>query len=1400
MHPQANTEPVTLGTLLQQARERAGTAPSGVAIPRPTSVPPPSPGDPGTGLNIQEGAQEAQFRDAREAEAAERAARPDVAVPTQTTVPPPVKPETNPFALVSQASMAMAQGNQEVAFLIKQVAPTIGHPGHFIQGVLPPPTGAELDPNTILGSVAVAIRETIASGDLTRPLTREELESPLALPMAIPQGIPLTGGLTALSRIQGRFTARLSQAGRIGDLLPNESAFPGRSAPVIDIPGGAGTSILPNLQAVDEVLEIAQAERLPELFSKIPGVSQAIRLVDASKVAWKPIDVAFDVILPRLKAQGGTRATIAMAHLRRLGTIDELFGPEDAQGYLTRGPLKGKVLNDVRTYPGRYELTEAQREWIRTAHVLEDAKLKLLNDNGVEVVALTFDEGGQFAGRKIYSRTLADGQTVEGAFVGPGPARFGGRLGLENQRVFETAEDAIAAGYKLMREDDALWLNLRGAYNRVGQKQVDDWLRDRIPWRTTGAPEELRMAALAAKAKTVVARNAIKAIQRARRGERLPSATIKSIERVLPTVGSRLSTASRITLEDMVRAVEALQAPAVELPVPTAGTLQKLSRLLEDAVTFARANPKNAEAQRNARTLARQLGFAKFRFAKGEPFLLEKKPIKELRLLQDKALQELLTEVRGVPEIGVTATGKPITRFKGGLLKELQVAETKVKGDLAKAAARARKPAPFGRESGLSPERIAELVRRGELSKLGAPVGAERQVISPAFAGRILAHADAEAIDKALGTGMTGFSQFLTAINNVNAVQRLYALAGDASPFTIQLIFLAGQPVKMARAAKGFTQAFFDPAFQSKYITRNADLIARHHNFFLASSGTTEAVEALTRGGLLTRGPGKIPEKLLQPFRRGYETALDVAGIEMLKSLEAIPKNAVERAQMVSFVNEFRGLVDTARLGVPQTMRQLESVALLAPKYNRAIASLLFDVFRGNLRGHLARVALLRGVAALSAMNVAVSLARGESPDEIWEHFIPGNPNFFTWTIAGQQIGPGSKVRSVLNLIGNSAEDPSRLLELSMDNPGLRFVRGNMAAAPSATTDLLTGRRFNGDPSRDGMLSVAETVLAENLLPIWIQSMALEGGTIPQRATRGAAEFFGFRAYPSPAIVDFIDYVEKQTGGRYENLDKVVKDRFKKVDPVGKQKYERHLADLEGKGRVEEAILDLRAARDQRIERLDIVSEYAEANDAFPLLRVAIQESGQELAAQYEAIEGVPRYADTFERFEEIPDNATPDDLVYRKYMAIITDPTLDDEIEGYDFDERDRRLDDLRNLYPLQWGQVLEIRDLDRSAYSQAVRAWYRASEVTLKPFWDITDDVIGDNGRLREQYKEYVQLGKEDRQRQRDFARIHVFLGAAVAEIAKRRKAMRLTNRAVDATLSKWYAQYKPLNPLNQ
>lgn len=488
---------------------------------------------------------------------------------------------------------------------------------------------------------------------------------------------------------------------------------------------------------------------------------------------------------------------------------------------------------------------------------------------------------------------------------------------------------------------------------------------------------------------------------------------------------------------------------------------------------------------------------------------------------------------------------------------------------------------------------LAEGVRARARERAMRTTFEEATVKAPAFAGKILTGPEAKATAKALNDFFTPeVSQALLAVNKVNAVSRMMALAGDASIAGIQLIFLPfTNPKAFTDSMKGFVKAMFNPTFQANQLAKHSDLIARHPDIVLSFRGATEMTEAMARGGWLSpnikllpqgenwlksmgllapRTVGKTAGTILRPFQRGYEGALDTAGLKLLESMEHLATTPAQTAELDAFINEFRGLFSQSRLGMSLTQKQVERAGVLAPQYTRAIGSLLVDAVRGTfgkgeLRGKLARDSLAKGIVGMMALSTAVSMMKGESIDEAVDHLNPMSNNFMTWDVAGQRVGPGSKVRSILRLIGQIGDDPSNLVdEISMRNPGLRFLRGNLAPVGGTAIDLLTGRNFIGDPTRDGMLNLTKTVIGENMVPIWLQSLAYEGGSVEQRMLRGAVEFVGGRAYPqlpplTPEQIQWRAYrgIEDKIWANYPREMRKINDEITKLeseDPIKARK------------------------------------------------------------------------------------------------------------------------------------------------------------------------------------------------------------------------------------------------------
>ena len=454
---------------------------------------------------------------------------------------------------------------------------------------------------------------------------------------------------------------------------------------------------------------------------------------------------------------------------------------------------------------------------------------------------------------------------------------------------------------------------------------------------------------------------------------------------------------------------------------------------------------------------------------------------------------------------------------------------------------------------------------------------------------------------KELDTAIPQLTPGLNTMGKVNALVRFMELNADAGQFMIQLFYLGGShPTVWGKAINGFVRGFIDVAsgrnvYHENLIANNRELLARHRGLITSIKGS-EYTEAAERGGLLESIPigGRAITKVINPFARAFNAAMDTAGIELAKSLEMTlkPKTAKEFADIDAFINQIRGLASSARMGVSPQMRAIENSLLLAPRYNRSIAALLWDTVgdwkfaKGGHRGTLSRQALRRSITGILFLGIAFKIAEYQNITEekdrtkagMWKHvekFIsPTSPQFFTFEVGGTNIGPGTKIRSLIALFGKSGSaaitEPSSLLEISNRNPFIRFGRGNAAPVISDTWDIFSGHNYMGEPTgwRDGwdegfidnIKKSGEKVLLPDIMPIWAQAVLLESGGAGQRASRGAVEFFGGRAYPLRREQLAQNIAEREGLGDYEELDARAKhliDRLvaEEMEAAGREKY-----------------------------------------------------------------------------------------------------------------------------------------------------------------------------------------------------------------------------------------------------
>ena len=967
--------------------------------------------------------------------------------------------------------------------------------------------------------------------------------------------------------------------------------------------------LVEELSSVSDIEDVLTANMIDNNYTNImktlPIVRNILKRIDPSAAATDPLTRGM-IAHAMVSSEGLQKSQIAFSRLNRLGKQSDVFGDLDDKGLLmgdeVHPKLRGLTLNTVRTnVKYRPYLSPKQTEWVDTINGIEDGRLAMLKAEGIEVNELVFEEGGRYGGRTVMGKVFADGSTMATIVVGGEEGRLPtAKRGFEKNRVYSTAEEAIEDGFRYLEEDETVLRGLQGAYQRVSDKKFVDYIVKNVVWtRTSQAPDEITKRRAIADKRYDAAKNLLTQLQDAKRGKQIPWQTRKSIETILPEVEGMLDDVSQITLEQLIKAGRVAADQPIDA-TPRKGAVKALFnrvKELENEINTIKASGEEVPSEliRRLNQMKKDLGFTKFRvreayknFEETGTFEYNFERSALGILMEDKvgAIDKLLDIVRGTPYIKTLESGATITKHRGGLISDLGQESLKVNKEYKEALENARKVHALEGTAGAKiPALSGKIFTEKQPTNLGfikdKGTGKMRPIVGQDVSEKII---------RSLIEDTRG-SEWLNTVNTYNSAMRFFQLAGDMSMIGIQLLFLTGHAVRhpsfLPRVIKAYVHAFIDPTVHAKILDNNRELLNNHPGMMLSASGTefTDFPRVISDAGFVRAKPvqmigeaasyvpglpqtGRGYMRFLVGAQQGFEAALDTAGIELLKTIDHLAVDAKSTQEIDDFVNEFRGLANPSRLGITAKQRQVETLILLAPRYNRAIAAMMFDVVRGNIRGSQARKKLASSFAAISAMGVAFSLAQGEEPEDIVEHFKPHSPKFMTWDVGGANIGFGSKVRSLMKLTGNiymQEDDNGNLPDASMwdilsSNPGFKFLRGNASPVIGSGIDFISGRTYMGEPLHgDQFLSLqtlertAVNELLPMTMPIWASSVLLERGNAVQRATRGVSEFLGGRGYPESSYQIMQRFASDTLEIDYEDLEpferKMLRDIL--VDVIG---------------------------------------------------------------------------------------------------------------------------------------------------------------------------------------------------------------------------------------------------------
>lgn len=510
----------------------------------------------------------------------------------------------------------------------------------------------------------------------------------------------------------------------------------------------------------------------------------------------------------------------------------------------------------------------------------------------------------------------------------------------------------------------------------------------------------------------------------------------------------------------------------------------------------------------------------------------------------------------------------PVVKPVAAIEAELKALRTEVK-----AITEARK-APFWK---------AKSEKALQMEKVRQPEIGEGYIMQPFAGGKIYDQEFVDAFNKFFGHkgGLTA----LNVTSDVAGILRITKAALDFSMPAIQGLpswglahsYLLIDPPTGARLLgawyKTFVQstaAFFRPEVLAAAIKKIQPSAMERVSF----GGSARAVDYFqvlwTKKGLagaFQKTAGKIPFKPYDRAEIAFFGAGELVRDRFWKILGAKAIRNGKEFELARFLDRFTGITDSATLGVPMTVRQLEQTFVwFAPNYTRACLTVLSDLFRGGYTGAMAREALGGMIAAGSAMysgiQYAIATTEGLDNEQAWKRVLEGfgvktdpitgevtwqpTGTFMTLKIGNYYMGFGGFWYGLLRLSGNimatidevgerEVIDLVRIMKNGSfnkkDNPFIYWWYSRSSPFFGTGFELADGKDFLGYPiegTEDYLKYIAtrfEPIWMEQGLNWLVPGMARDH-EIPEDLARAAivpAELFGLRTFPESQWTIFYD-------------------------------------------------------------------------------------------------------------------------------------------------------------------------------------------------------------------------------------------------------------------------------------
>lgn len=446
-----------------------------------------------------------------------------------------------------------------------------------------------------------------------------------------------------------------------------------------------------------------------------------------------------------------------------------------------------------------------------------------------------------------------------------------------------------------------------------------------------------------------------------------------------------------------------------------------------------------------------------------------------------------------------------------------------------------------------------------QLRKMLKSLMSKNMVHTPAFQGKIFSADVADTIKREFAAEESRVRRLAVG---VNSALKALKLGYDLGVGQIQLLpTLYNRPDIWAKAQghsmmalvskNGFTEYVRRPENQTaiQELAKHGSSVGRLEEYMMGSQGGSAYNRALREIPVV----GEIASGVTQAFGRQFQTALDVAKIELWKAWRDVtPQDQQYKVVQAIESTLLSGRMESAM--VPANRALLERVMLLAPSYYRGSLNFVAALKESGVSGQVARRAMARFAAGGVATYVAAAYLAGMDEDEMLKRLNPTRADFMMIPVQTEQgdelnVGFGGIYRSYLRLMGNTTKylsDQARTKKRtgsfeapafsSKENPLVAWYRGHAGPLPAGVWDAASGEDFLG--KKTDVKTLAKSTLplatkAESKTDLALQSFGLS--TLPGRAPSAeevAKKLFPGREYESLSMKERAEANKQARAGR----------------------------------------------------------------------------------------------------------------------------------------------------------------------------------------------------------------------------------------------------------------------------